>query len=224
MRPLNALATHRGDVARRACGRYLGDTMADGTGMTAGTLDAAAYSGVYSTGADELDPPALGACPAAKPDIIIRLPQKGDWRALEALLRKQHARTVFADIPISDRKLAMFEGDARNPQPHQCLLVAECQARVVGLTWVTAGDYVLGEGCSMTTVHLLAVDTDHCGPFRSAKVFIKLLRGITAWSKTRGARQILIHVTTGTAIKQTDRLLRAGGGVCLGGSYVVDVK
>ncbi|MGO4441072.1 hypothetical protein [Rhizobium sp. RAF56] len=75
----------------------------------------------------------------------------------------------------------------------------------------------------MTTTHLIAVDSDACGPFRSAKVFIKLLRGISAWSKLRGARQVLVHVTTGTAIKQTDRLMRAGGGACLGGSYVVAV-
>jgi hypothetical protein len=113
---------------------------------------------------------------------------------------------------------------AKDPKPHQCLIVAECNGRVVGLASFSAGEYVLGEGGVMTTVHLIAVDVDLCGPFLSAKVFIKLLRGIAAWSKTRGARQILVHVTMGSGIKQTDRLLRAGGAVCIGGNYVVAVR
>ncbi|PST63393.1 hypothetical protein C9E91_08420 [Rhizobium sp. SEMIA4064] len=73
----------------------------------------------------------------------------------------------------------------------------------------------------MTTTHLIGVDTEFCGPFRSAKVSVKLLRGVAAWSKARGARQILVHVSTGYALKQTDRLIRAGGGICIGGSYLV---
>lgn len=130
---------------------------------------------------------------------------------------------MFSHIPFSDRKYAAIEAQARNPQPHQCLLVAEVDNRVVGLAWFSAGEYLLGEGTVLTTTHLLGVDSEYCGPFRAAKVFVKLLRGVAAWSKTRGAHQILVHVTTGNALKQTDRLIRAGGGVCIGGSYAVDV-
>lgn len=139
------------------------------------------------------------------------------------MVQKVHERSVFSDIPFSDRKLALIEAQARDPQPHKCVLVAEIDGRVVGLAGCSAGEYLLGEGAVLTTVHLIGVDTDYCGPFRSAKVFVKLLRGIAAWSKTRGARQILVHVTTGYALKQTDRLIRAGGGVCIGGSYVADL-
>ncbi|MBB3571562.1 hypothetical protein [Rhizobium sp. BK491] len=156
-----------------------------------------------------------------KPGIVIRLPHDGDWRALHELVRKVHERTVFSHIPFSDRKYAAIEAQARNPQPHQCLLVADVAGRVVGLAWFSAGEYLLGEGTVLTTTHLLGIDSEFCGPFRAAKVFVKLLRGVAAWSKTRGAHQILVHVTTGYALKQTDRLIRAGGGVCIGGSYLV---
>jgi hypothetical protein len=132
-----------------------------------------------------------------------------------------HERSVFSDISLSDRKLAALEVQARNPQPHECVLVAEIDGRVVGLAACSAGEYLLGEGSVLTTVHMIGVDTDSCGPVRSAKVFVKLMRGIAAWSKTRGARQILVHVSTGNALKQTDRLIRAGGGLCIGGSYLV---
>ncbi|TIX89175.1 hypothetical protein [Rhizobium sp. P44RR-XXIV] len=157
-----------------------------------------------------------------KSGIIIRLPQDDDWRALHELVRKVHERTVFSNVPFSDRKYALIEAQARNPQPHQCLLVAEIDGRVVGLAWFSAGEYLLGEGTVLTTTHLLGVDSEYCGPFRAAKVFVKLLRGVAAWSKTRAAHQILVHVTSGYALKQTDRLIRAGGGICIGGSYVVN--
>lgn len=190
-------------------------------------IDAARGAGAVDTGVGNVAEAAAGLSGTeialVKPSITIRLPQDGDWGALYALVRKVHERSVFSDIPFSDRKLALLESQARAPKLHECLLVAECGGQVAGLAWFTAGEYLLGEGAVMTTTHLIAVDTDYCGPFRSAKVFVKLLRGIAAWSKTRGARQILVHVSTGYAIKQTDRLIRAGGGSCIGGSYVVAI-
>lgn len=181
--------------------------------------DAHALDGCVLSSVEDQDVRAV----RVKPGIVIRLPQDDDWRGLHELVRKVHARTVFSHIPFSDRKYAAIEAQARDPRPHQCLLVAEVDGRVVGLAWFSAGEYLLGEGTILTTTHLLGVDSEYCGPFRAGKVFVKLLRGVAAWSKTRGARQILVHVTTGYALKQTDRLIRAGGGVCVGGSYVVDV-
>ena len=71
----------------------------------------------------------------------------------------------------------------------------------------------------MTTAHLIAVDAERCGRYLSAKAFVRLLGAIRLWSDSRGASQILVHVTTGVAIRQTDRLLRAVGARLLGGSY-----
>lgn len=159
-----------------------------------------------------------------KSTINVRLPKDEDWASFYQLVRKHHARTVFADIPFSEKKYAAIEHQARNPAPHQCLIVAEAKGKVVGLAWITAGEYALGDGGVMTTTHLLAVDAEECGPFLSAKVFKRLLRGIVIWSQSRNARQVLVHVSTGTAIKQTDRLLRSSGAICIGGSYLLEVE
>jgi hypothetical protein len=167
--------------------------------------------------------PAGGPAPprSRKSSVRVRLPEERDWGDLRLLVRKHHARTVFSDIPFSERKLDALEQRTRNPTPNQCMIVAEVNGGLVGLAWFSAGEYMLCEHMLMTTVHIIAVDTECCGPYLSAKTFMRLVRAIVVWSNSQGIKQILVHVTTGTAMKSTDRLLRAGGAQCIGGSYVI---
>ncbi|MCA0033547.1 GNAT family N-acetyltransferase [Mesorhizobium sp. B263B2A] len=174
--------------------------------------------------AETLQRPEQDAQQSPKQSIVrVRLSEDKDWAAIRSLVRQFHARTIFADIPFSESKFDALEKQIRSSPPNQCLIVAEARGELVGLAWFSAGEYLIGEGGLMTTAHLIAVDTQRCGRFLSAKVFTRLVRGIVLWSKSRKARHILIHVTTGTAIKQTDRLLRAGGARLLGGGYIIDV-
>ncbi|TIL60486.1 MAG: hypothetical protein E5Y79_09375 [Mesorhizobium sp.] len=156
--------------------------------------------------------------------VRVRLPEEREWATVRAIVRQHHARTVFSDIPFSDSKFDAIEQQARYPAPNQCLIVAEAKGELVGLAWFSAGEYIIGDGGLMTTTHLIAVDTERCSRFLSAKVFMRLIRGIVLWSESRNAKHVLIHVTTGAAIKETDRLLRAGDARCIGGGYVVSVS
>jgi hypothetical protein len=157
-----------------------------------------------------------------KSSVRVRLPEEKDWGDMRLLVQKHHARTVFSDIPISERKLDALEKRARNPAPNQCMIVAEAKGQLVGLAWFSAGEYVIGEGVLMTTTHLIAVDAEQCGHYLSAKAFMRLVQGIVIWSNSRNAKHVLVHVTTGTAMKATDRLLRVGGASCIGGGYLIE--
>lgn len=77
----------------------------------------------------------------------------------------------------------------------------------------SAGEYFLGDGGVMTMMHLITVDVE-LRPVSLDKDFAKLVRGNTAWSKTCGASQIPVHLSS--VRRQTDRLQDAGGGVCIG--------
>ncbi len=170
-------------------------------------------------GADGLDRAASGKSPR-RSAVCVRLPEESDWPDLRQLVRRQHQRTIFADIPFSEAKLEALVQKARHPMPNQCLIVAEARGQIVGAAWCSAGEYLIGEGTLMTTVHLLAVDTERCGSYLSAKVFLRLLQGVRLWSDSIKATHVLVHVTTGTAIKATDRLMRATGAKFIGGGYV----
>jgi len=123
-------------------------------------------------------------------------------------------------IPLSETKLEALVRQALQPMPNQCVLVAEAKGRLVGGAWFSAGEYMLADCALMTTVHLLAVDAELCGRYLSAKVFLRLLRGVRLWSESVNAGHVFVHVTTGTAIKATDHLLRARGAKFIGGGYV----
>ena len=55
----------------------------------------------------------------------------------------------------------------------------------------------------------------------NAKAFVALIRGIKHWANSLNATHAFIHVTTGSNLKATDKLIRAAGGKCVGGAYLV---
>lgn len=168
--------------------------------------------------------PKMGAAgltaPIRGPYITVRTAADGDWEALRGILKRHHARTVFADIPFSERKFDRLVEKVKAPKVRQCVLVAEADGAVAGFTWFAAGEYAIGEGVRMTTVHIIAVDRDRMPPFRAAKVFAKLMKGVKLWARTRGAPRVLVHVTTGGDTRSADRLLRAAGVEVIGGAYL----
>lgn len=159
--------------------------------------------------------------PAAPSDtIVVRTPVEADRGPVRALCRAMHARTVFGDIPFSDAKFDRAVASLKGRSRQSVGLVAELNGRVIGAAWASAGEYVFGEGEVLTTVHEIAVDVPFCGRLLSARTFLRLVAAIRKWSATRGAKRLLVHVTTGRDLASTDRLLRAAGLELMGGGYV----
>jgi hypothetical protein len=86
------------------------------------------------------------------------------------------------------------------------------QAQAVG---VTAGDAALQP---------VAVDEGSGGAvriWRRAKAFLTLVAAIRQWAAQQQASPVFVHVMTGSNLASTDRLMKAAGAQCVGGSYVV---
>ncbi|GLS22066.1 hypothetical protein GCM10007874_50830 [Labrys miyagiensis] len=152
--------------------------------------------------------------------IRVRLVEGHDWPAIRVVVRKHHERTLFAHLPFSESKFDALEKRLR-AATNECVIVAELKSDLVGVAWVSAGEYLLCDDSLMATTHLIAVDRQRCGPYLSARVFIRLLRALVLWSRSVGAKQTLVHVTTGTDIKSADRILKACGARDIGGNYIV---
>ncbi|MFI0844671.1 hypothetical protein [Mesorhizobium sp. IMUNJ 23232] len=164
--------------------------------------------------------------PTAKPhrkmsSVSVRVVEERDWPAIRELVRKQHRRTVFSDMPFSDKKFDAIEARLKKSAKHECLIVAEAKSEIVGGAWFAAGEYALCENSLMTTVHIIAVDAERCGPYLSARTFIRLVRGVVVWSESVKAKRVLVHVTTGVNLAPTDRLMKAVGSDIIGGGYVI---
>jgi len=144
-----------------------------------------------------------------------------DGEAVRALCRKAHGETFLGDIPFSDAKFDKAADRVLSGPRNTVCLVAEKSGQIVGMAWASAGEYLFGDGAVLTTVHTITIDTDALRPWRRAKTFLRLVKGIRIWSETRGAKHVLIHVTTGRDLAATDKLLRAAGAKCVGGGHVV---
>lgn len=153
--------------------------------------------------------------------IILRVGEAGDKEPVREMLKRFHQTTIFGKYPFSDKK---YEEHAQKiltfPQNMVCI-VAELNGVIVGLIWASAGQYSLSDELVLTTCHVIAVDQENLKPIARAKTFLRLISAVKKWSITRGASQVLVHVTTGTNLKSTDKLLHRSGAKCIGGGYVV---
>ncbi|NVK35012.1 MAG: hypothetical protein HWE23_11065 [Rhodobacteraceae bacterium] len=50
---------------------------------------------------------------------------------------------------------------------------------------------------------------------------MSLVEGLRKWATSLKASHTIIHVTTGSNLKSTDRLMKAAGAQFVGGAYVV---
>ena len=162
--------------------------------------------------------PSLG--PEPNSGLRVRLFEARDREPARALLRQHHAETVFRDQPFSDWKFNEHANLILSRPPRMMCAVATLNGKVVGLTWAQADSYMLSDGPLFVTVTVIAVDLD-MGKVRRAKVFLALVAAIRQWASSLNASHSFIHVTTGSSINATDRLMKAAGAKFIGGAYVV---
>jgi hypothetical protein len=135
-------------------------------------------------------------------------------------LRDQHARSAFAGIPFSDDKFDRAFAQVLAGPHHVLGLVAEGDGHIVGALWASSGEYFIGEGARLATIHMIAVETRE-PPIRRARIFMRLVAGVRIWAEKNNTAHVLAHVTTGTDSAAAGRLLRAIGGNALGGSFLL---
>jgi hypothetical protein len=152
--------------------------------------------------------------------IQLRLPQQADHGRLRQLCRDQHVRSAFAGIPFSDDKFDRAFAQVLAGPHHVLGLVAEGHGHIVGALWASSGEYFIGEGARLATIHMIAIEARE-PPIRRARVFMRLVAGVRIWAQKSGAADVLVHVTTGTDSAAAGRLLRAIGGNALGGSFLL---
>ena len=169
-----------------------------------------------------LEAAARSAPPRRAPKgIRVRLIEPSDREPARALLRQHHASTVFRAQAFSDWKFERHFNHAISRPPRMVGMVAECDGRLAGIAWAMADSHMLSDGPLFVTVQLIAVELEKVGPVRRAKTFLAMVSGIRQWAKSMNASHSFIHVTTGSNLAATDRLMKAAGAKCVGGAYVI---
>ena len=152
--------------------------------------------------------------------LRVRLFSPQDVTKAVILVQQHHASTLFRHEEMSKVKLDQHIKQILSRPPNMVGISAEWNGDVVGLAWATSSEYLLTNESCIVSVNLIAVDLS-LRPLRRAKIFLALISAIRHWATSKKAAQVFLHVTTGHRLKQTDRLVRACGGTCIGGSYVI---
>lgn len=156
----------------------------------------------------------------AEKGLKVRLLEKSDTAAVREIMKQHHASTVFRDQEFSDWKLTEHFNLILSRPPRMVCPVATLDGKLVGVTWAIADSYMLSDGPMFVTVQVIAVDLS-LPPVRRAKVFLALVAAIRKWAASLNASHSFIHVTTGSRIEATDRLMRAAGAKFIGGTYAL---
>lgn len=156
-----------------------------------------------------------------KPGLLIRRGVAADREQVRALLRQHHATTVFREQKFSDWKFeAQFDLLIKHPE-NILALVAEYRGAIVGAAWAQSDHYMLSDGPPFVAVQLIAVEQQALNQVGRTKTFLGLIAAVRQWQAEKSASHVQVHVTTGANLGATDKLLRAAGAECVGGSYAL---
>ncbi|WP_321362569.1 hypothetical protein [uncultured Celeribacter sp.] len=125
----------------------------------------------------------------------------------------------FGYIPFSAEKVRkLVETSAKDEKRHGILLAYKSE-RLVGIAYCSVGEYHIGTGALLTTIHNLNVAKDIRDRLNGGRVALGLFKGVETWSQARGAKEVLFHVTSGVDLGRAHKLAKRMGYQFIGGSY-----
>ena len=139
---------------------------------------------------------------------------------LVLLAREAHEESRFSYIPFSEEKVFQIAMKALEDPARHGGFLARSKGEPVGFAYCTIGEYHIGTGALLTTVHSMGVSQTTRKRLMGGKVALGLFQGVRSWSKDRGAQEVLLHFTTGVGTARSAKLARKLGFQLIGGSYV----
>ncbi|MFN3253835.1 hypothetical protein [Roseibium album] len=187
---------------------------------------------VSGAGAYAASPEGRAAKGTTHGNMVVRLADdsEADYCAGVYLARESHQNTIFRDIPFSEEKAhAIF--DKATAQPNRFGLIyavpsgggSLAEDGLYGFASVHAGEYFLGSGTLVATVQTLNISRNLSGKLLGGKVALRLMKAIRLWAKERGCSHILVHVTNGMSVSESDQFFRRCGLNTVGGNYVAAI-
>lgn len=152
--------------------------------------------------------------------LRVRLLEERDTEVVRDIIKQHHATTVFRDQAFSNWKLNEHFSLILSRPPRMVCPVVTLDGKPIGVAWAIGDSYMLSDGPLFVTVHVIAVDLN-LPAIRRAKAFLALVAAIRQWAASLNASHSFIHVTTGSNLDATDRLMKAAGGRVVGSAYVV---
>ncbi|WP_299771251.1 hypothetical protein [uncultured Tateyamaria sp.] len=142
-----------------------------------------------------------------------------DLAGILALAHEAHHESRFQNICFSVEKATRLAIDAFENPKQNGVMVALRGNKQVGFAHCSVGEYFIGTGALLTTVHVLYVSQQVRQSLAGGRCFLGLLAGLESWSRNRGSSQLLLHVTGGIEANRTSRSLARTGYAPVGSNF-----
>ena len=133
--------------------------------------------------------------------------------------RRAHEESRFSYITFAPDKVSEIVNRVLSDQKRHGAMMAWLDKRPVGFTYCSVGEYHVGTGTMVTTIHAISVLTDVRRTLRGGRVSLGLFRGVETWSQARSSKEVLFHVTSDVDLGRTHKLIKRLGYRFIGGSY-----
>lgn len=148
------------------------------------------------------------------------LENKSDIGEVIEIARQAHAESRFGYIPFSADKTRKIAISAlKNPRQHAVMLAMK-HYQPIGLLYCSIGEYHIGTGVLLATVHNINVLKQTRQALGGGRAALGLLRGAALWASARNAKELLLHVTSDVELDRFEKLATRMGFHHIGGSYV----
>lgn len=148
---------------------------------------------------------------------------EGDLPSIVNLAREAHSESRFSYIPFSEEKVRRIALSAfENPTRYGVMLAIKNE-KPVGFAYSSVGEYHIGKGVLLTTIHNMNVSMHVRSKLSGGRIALGLFKGVETWSQARGAKEVLFHVTSDIQLARAHKLAKRMGFKFIGGSYVKSV-
>lgn len=139
------------------------------------------------------------------------------------LAERAHAESRFSYIEFAPEKVRRIaERALADPKRHAVMLCWD-DGKPVGFVYCSIGEYHIGAGTLLTTVHNINVLKEVRHTLKGGRAALGLLKGVDSWSRARNASEILFHVTSEVDLGRTHKFIKRLGYRFIGGSYAKDL-
>lgn len=146
--------------------------------------------------------------------------KEAELAPIVALAREAHEESHFGYIPFSEDKVCKIGARAFSQQNRNLVLLATRQDKPLGFAFCSAGEFHIGTGVLLTTIHVAYVSHSIRDSLAGGRVALGLFKAIERWSKAIGAREVVFHVTSGVGLDRAGNTAAHLGFKSIGGAYV----
>ena len=149
---------------------------------------------------------------------------EADLPALVVLARAAHAESRLREVPFSEDKVRRLARRAIEDPRRHAVMLARRGDEPAGFLYCSVGEYFIGTGALLATVHNLNVAREHRRRLGGGRIAMGLLNGARTRAVARGAAELSVHVSSGVEAARTDALLRRLGFAATGGNYAAALR